>query len=223
MWNSNVAVRSLQKQKAVSWIIFNNISPFPRFLQGFSFPDEAGYPLDSNQARFYLMETHYQNMQNNYNDWNTKSRADSSGLRIYFTSALRKHDAGILSVGLDPNWRHIIPPGQERVVSEGHCIEECTQRSFPRQGINIFAVMMRTHQIGRQVRLRQVRGREEMLPIAQDSNIVANYQEYRKLASPVKSLPGDRLIAECTYDSSERGTITLGEFPSTQYLPVLYD
>jgi len=57
---------------------------------------------------------------------------------------------------MDPNWRHIIPPGQKRVVSEGQCIEDCTGYAFPQQGINIFAVMMRTHQIGKEVKLRQV-------------------------------------------------------------------
>jgi len=58
--------------------------------------------------------------------------------------------------GMDPNWRHIIPPGQKRVISEGQCIEDCTGYAFPSQGINIFAVMMRTHQIGKEVKLRQV-------------------------------------------------------------------
>lgn len=57
---------------------------------------------------------------------------------------------------MDPNWRHIIPPGQKRVISEGQCIEDCTGYAFPAQGINIFAVMMRTHQIGKEVKLRQV-------------------------------------------------------------------
>lgn len=58
---------------------------------------------------------------------------------------------------MDPNWRHIIPPGQERVISQGHCMEDCTGSAFPPKGINIFAVMMRTHQIGREIKLRQVR------------------------------------------------------------------
>lgn len=81
---------------------------------------------------------------------------DNSGLRIYYTPKLRQHDAGILSIGMQPNWRHIIPPGQESVISEGHCVEECTKRAFPKQGINIFAAMMRTHLIGKQVKLRHV-------------------------------------------------------------------
>lgn len=58
--------------------------------------------------------------------------------------------------GMDPNWRHIIPPGQSQVISEGQCVEECTSYAFPTDGIHIFAVMMNTHLIGKEVKLRQV-------------------------------------------------------------------
>lgn len=111
---------------------------------------------------------------------------------------------------MDPNWRHIIPPFHGRVVSEGHCIENCTQKAFPRQGISIFAVMMRTHMIGKEIKLRHIRRETEFVPIAYDRNIDPNYQEYRRLPMAVRTLPGDRLIAECTYDSSGRDQITLG-------------
>ncbi|XP_049295208.1 MOXD1 homolog 2-like [Anopheles funestus] len=187
------------------------VAAWTRGSEGFSFPSQVGYPLESNQARFYLMETHYSLSANEYT-WPPKPKAmvDNSGLRLFYTSTLRGQDAGVLSVGMDPNWRHIIPPGQEHVVSEGHCVGECTQRAFPRDGVHIFAVMMRTHQIGRQIKLRQIRHREELLPIAHDRNTDWNYQEYRRLSAPVRVLPGDRLIAECIYDSSARAAITLG-------------
>ena len=158
------------------------------------------------------METHYSNylIDKADIDFRASPIVDNSGLKLYYTSALRAYDAGVLSIGMEPNWRHIIPPGQERVVSEGHCVEECTQRAFPSSGINVFAVMMRTHQIGKQIKLRQIRHREELLPIAHDRYADPNYQEYRRLPSPIRALPGDRLIAECIYDSSTRKAITLG-------------
>ena len=157
------------------------------------------------------METNYNSFQEDIQFIDNKPMVDNSGLKFYYTTNLRKHDAGVLSVGIDPNWRHIIPPGQDRVVSEGQCVEECTQKAFPSQGINIFGVMMRTHQIGREVKLRHIRGIEELQPIAQDMYTDSNYQEYRQLGNHVKAYPGDRLIAECTYDSSSRRAITLGE------------
>lgn len=69
--------------------------------QGFVFPSETGYPLDPNQARFYLMETHYSNPRNveDFSSSNLRQKADSSGLKLYYTDKLRKYDAGVLSIG----------------------------------------------------------------------------------------------------------------------------
>jgi hypothetical protein len=90
-----------------------------------------------------MMETHYNNPAQD------TEVSDSSGIRVYYTASLRRHDAGVLSVGLDPNWRHIIPPGQPEVLSEGHCISACTQNTVPPQGINVFGAALHTHLIGR--------------------------------------------------------------------------
>ncbi|CAK9815881.1 MOXD1 homolog 2 [Anthophora quadrimaculata] len=172
--------------------------------EGFNYPPEAGYALHPHGPRYYMLETHYVNPQMD------AFISDSSGLRLHYTDRLRTHDAGILSVGIDPNWRHLIPPGQPEVVSEGHCISDCTGQTIPNSGINIFAVIMHTHQLGRKVRLRQIRSGEELPPIASDTNYDPSYQEYRKLQKPVRVYPGDHLVAECTYSSKSRQTITLG-------------
>ncbi|XP_026481393.1 MOXD1 homolog 2-like [Ctenocephalides felis] len=183
---------------------------------GFYLPQEAGYPIDPSSNRFYLMETHYNNPfyssmeQMSSISGTGATMVDSSGLRLYYTPILRKHDAGVLSVGMEPNWRHIIPPAQKAVISEAHCVSDCTKRALPQNGISVFAVIMRTHMIGRRVRLRQIRRGTEQPPISADGNLDFDYQEYRRLGSPVRVLPGDHLIAECTYDSSERAAITLG-------------
>lgn len=141
---------------------------------------------------------------------------DSSGLRLYCTKELRRYDSGLLSIGIDPNWRHIIPPGQKTVTSSGHCISECTRQTFPQTGINMFAVVMRTHKIGREVILKHIRGNVELVPVAFDDNVDSEYQEYRKLSASVSVLPGDHLIAECTYNSSTRSAITLGGLTSRE-------
>ena len=93
--------------------------------------------------RYFMMETHYNNPTQD------ADITDSSGIRVYYTASLRRHDAGVLSVGLDPNWRHIIPPGQPEVVSEGHCISACTQQALPSRGIKVFAAALHTHLIGK--------------------------------------------------------------------------
>lgn len=187
------------------------VASWARGSEGFSFPPEAGYPLEPSASRHYLLETHYTSP---YDD--NMGGLEGSGMRLYYTPELRRHDAGVISVGMDPNWRHIIPPGQQRVVSSGHCISECTKQAFPHSGVNMFAVVMRTHRIGRQVALRHVRDGIEHSPIATDDNLDADYQEYRRLVAPVKILPGDHLIAECTYNSSGRSAITLGGLTSRE-------
>ncbi|XP_053661476.1 MOXD1 homolog 2-like [Anopheles marshallii] len=246
------------------------VANWARGSDGFTFPPEAGYPLESHQATYYMLETHYnypdytydfspfyrKNLSKQQRNMNIKSRdetaepqpedsdarsnadedltddmddsiameqqmVDNSGLKLYYTHKLRQHDAGVLSVGLDPNWRHIIPPRQENVVSQGHCIGACTQRAFPRDGINIFAVMSRTHLIGRQVKLRQIRGNVELQPIMRDTNIDPSYQDYRRLTVPVRVLPGDSLVAECIYDSSSRKSITLGGMTTREEICII--
>lgn len=187
------------------------VASWARGSEGFSFPPEAGYPFEPTANRYYLLETHYTSP---FED--TSATLEASGLRLYYTPELRRHDAGVLSVGMDPNWRHIIPPGQQKVVSSGHCISDCTRQAFAAGGINMFAVVMRTHRIGRQVSLRHIRGNVELPPIAADDNLDADYQEYRKLVAPIRVQRGDHLIAECTYNSSGRSAITLGGLTSRE-------
>ncbi|XP_045118850.1 MOXD1 homolog 2-like [Portunus trituberculatus] len=173
--------------------------------EGLSLPPEAGYPLTPRGPKYYMMETHYDNPEGH-------RFKDESGIKITYTHEIRYHDAGVLSVGLDPNWKHLIPPKQRTVLSEGHCVGECTQLVFPPSGIHVFAVILHTHLLGRKVRVRHLRNGRELEPIAQDNNYDFSYQEYRALHRPRTVLPGDHLIGECTYNSRERSSITLGGF-----------
>lgn len=47
------------------------------------------------------METHYNNPRNvdEFGNVNMRQKADSSGLKLYYTDKLRKYDAGVLSIG----------------------------------------------------------------------------------------------------------------------------
>ena len=57
---------------------------------------------------------------------------DSSGLEILLTPHLRTYDSGLLTVGHDVTSFHIIPPGEERFTTVGHCPEICTRVSNDR-------------------------------------------------------------------------------------------
>lgn len=56
------------------------------------------------------METHYNNILNMNVDYNTinnrQQKADSSGLKLYYTNNLRKFDAGVLSIGKFSSYFH---------------------------------------------------------------------------------------------------------------------
>lgn len=191
------------------------VAAWTRGSEGFVFPAEAGIPFESSKERFYLMESHYRHQPEDMEladlfDDTTGPFVDDSGLRLHVTTQLREHDAGVLSVGMQPDWRHIIPPGQETVTSEGHCVDSCTRSAFPPAGIRIFAVLMRTHSIGKSVRLRQIRGHEELLPIGEDAAVHSAYAEYRRVEPAARVLPGDSMVVECRYDSTARETITVG-------------
>ncbi|CAG0913337.1 unnamed protein product [Notodromas monacha] len=92
-------------------------------MWGFSLPPEAGYPVNSGDGpRYLMMETHFDNRGM------VPNLVDNSGLRFYYTPNLRAHDAGVMSLGMHPNWRHLIPPGQSAVLSQGHCTAPCTSQ-----------------------------------------------------------------------------------------------
>lgn len=70
-------------------------------VQNFVFPPDVGYPLDETNGRFYLMETHYSDTESpkDLESLHAAPVISNDGLKLYYTSALRKHDAGVLSIG----------------------------------------------------------------------------------------------------------------------------
>lgn len=181
---------------------FSSIAIWTKGSDGFTYPDDVGYPLDSSQSDNFLLEIHYQDIP--------KEFQDSSGFRIFHTSERRKFDVGTIAMNIRPNFLHIIAPGYKRVVSIGHCTSNCTQKAFPVDGLNIFGVTMQTHSAGTMVKINLVRNGEELEPLATDTNLNSNYIETRLLNNSRKLYPGDHLMVECTYNSYKRERFTLG-------------
>ena len=211
------------KQTVASWT---------RGSDQFLYPPDAGYPLESTSTvQFYLMETHYSHQptdrfeDDNDND-NGNMFIDNSGIRFYYTSDLRKYDVGLLSIGIDPSWRHIVPPGRKRALSSGHCISDCTRQSFSdTNGVQVFATMPKTHKTGRSVKLRHIRYQTELPPIFKDDKFDFEHSDYRYVTNGnnfVRVLPGDHLITECGYDTTDRSAITLGGSTGHEELCIVY-
>ena len=52
---------------------------------------------------------------------------DSSGMRLYYSSTPRKHDAGVMFLGHEVNKQMIIPPGAPKYTIGSICLANCTE------------------------------------------------------------------------------------------------
>ena len=52
---------------------------------------------------------------------------DSSGIRFYYTSTPREHDAGIMFLGHSVTSLMIVPPGAPNYMIGGICTANCTE------------------------------------------------------------------------------------------------
>jgi hypothetical protein len=185
----------------------NIVATWSRGSQGFVYPDDVGYPLEQSS---YFIEVHYESFK-------VKTpTVDNSGMRFIVTKKLRKHDAGLLSVGIQPAWTHIIPPGFRKVTSIGYCSGKCNKDVFNEDGIKVVGIQMQTHEMGKSIKVGLVRNGIEQHPIAQDYNLNSEYLEFRALKNSVQILPNDDLIVECSYNSYEKTKLTLGGFEAQQ-------
>lgn len=185
----------------------NIVATWSRGSQGFVYPDDVGYPLEESS---YFIEVHYDSLKVK------EPVIDSSGIRFSVTKKLRKHDAGLLSVGIQPAWTHIIPPGFRKVTSIGYCSGKCNKDAFNEDGIHVVGLQMQTHEMGKSIKVGLVRDGIEQHPIAQDYNLNSEYLEFRALNNHVRILPNDDLIVECSYNSYEKTKLTLGGFEAQQ-------
>ncbi|KAG0721914.1 MOXD1 1 [Chionoecetes opilio] len=176
--------------------------------KGEMFPLNAGFPVGEEHggATYFMMETHYDNPNMR------RGVVDSSGLRIFYTEKLREHDAGLLMVGHGVVPQHIVPPKQQRFISAGFCDSSCTKQSLPVGGVSVFQGVLHSHLLGASLVLRHIRNGQELPVILQDMKYDFNYQSTRVLKEEIRLLPGDTLLTECYYDSSNRTMPTFGGF-----------
>lgn len=190
----------------------NIVATWSRGSQGFVYPNNVGYPLDTNNVNLYFLETYYEPFKTIGNP----TIVDNSGIRFSFSYLRRQNNAGVLTVGIQPVWTHIIPPGFRKVTSIGYCTGKSNAFALPTEGITIVGVQMQTHEMGKTIKVRHVRNGKEFHSIAQDHNLDSEYLEYRIINKGIKVLPGDDLMVECSYDSYDKSKLTLGGYESQQ-------
>jgi hypothetical protein len=174
--------------------------------EGERLPASTGMPLGEafGGATYFMLQIHYDNPA-----YHTPL-VDSSGIRIYYTDAVRPTDTGMVLVGSEVNFLQFVPPGQPLFMSVGQCTSECTAAGLPASGIKIISGVLHSHLAGRRMRLRHIRRGIELPIIVEDNHYDFNFQASRIPAQETIVLPGDQLITECDYDTSGRSEPTFG-------------
>lgn len=103
-------------------------------------------------ATYFMLETHYDNPSKDKDLVDTSGmllksliimvkaisigpntnascyKINFSGIRIFYTDILRQHDTGMILIGTEVNFLHMIPPQQKSFLSLGRCTSECTSK-----------------------------------------------------------------------------------------------
>uniref|UniRef100_A0A673HZ16 DBH-like monooxygenase protein 2 homolog n=1 Tax=Sinocyclocheilus rhinocerous TaxID=307959 RepID=A0A673HZ16_9TELE len=172
----------------------------------FELPEVAGLPIGGNVSDFfYRLEVHYNNANK------STGRVDNSGLRFYYTSELRQHDAAVLGTGLAVAPGYAIPPKAKSFLTYGLCDTAYIPKVLETpHDLQVFSLMLHTHLAGRKVRVGHFRGEKQIDFLAVDENYDFEYQDVTNLGKTKTVKLGDKLLVECTYNTENRSTLTWG-------------
>lgn len=171
--------------------------------EGQMYPENVGFPIQSDRPLYYMMETHYNNPT-------LDTFWDMSGIRWYYTDVLREMEMGFVELGLSVTPFQMVPPKQTSFTSVAICPAACTENGFPEDGINVFTGFLHSHLLGRKMKLRLIRNGVEEPWFLNDEHYDFDFQESRPFTQFKKIYRGDVLILECTMDSTEKSGITVG-------------
>ncbi|CAF1262071.1 unnamed protein product [Rotaria sordida] len=142
-------------------------------------------------SQFLVLEVHFNN------PYFKKSIIDQSGIRIYYTTKLRKYDAGIIEVGLEYNPKNSIPPGSTAFRVFGYCDSECTQIGLPSKNGRIITLNI-------------------------DRHYSSHFQEIRFLLKLIKIEQDDTIIHTCIYNTEIRTNVTFGGYSINDEMCINY-
>merc|ERR1719204_1704480 len=186
----------------------------------FYFPPHVGLEVGgmaSDRVQYVLLEMHYDNRDER------AGFVDSSGLRLYYTTELREHAAGVLMVGLSPEpVGQVLPNGLDAVTHLGFCTAQCTRDTLPDEGVTMFGSVLHGHTVARAIRLRQIRDGKELEPVNVNEAFDFDYQQLTLLSEERAVLPGDVLLAQCTYDTSAAQRMLYGGESSSEEMCLNY-
>eukprot|EP00775_Hariotina_reticulata_P004350 gene4350-4603_t len=161
-------------------------------------PPDAGLPMGTADRQVVSVQLHYNNPQ-----LLTGQKDPGSGIRLHYTSQLRQHDLGMLTM-VQPVLK--IPPGQASVTADAAvCPEKCTRRFS--QAVTLVDGYFHMHGLGKAAIARRFRGGKELPLLDQLHSYDYDFQGPRPLGNQVL-LPGDTLTLQCQFDSTSRTSVT---------------
>ncbi|ORY33868.1 PHM/PNGase F [Rhizoclosmatium globosum] len=188
------------------------------------YPADAGFAIGATAIQYFSLQIHYNNPNG------LTGVVDNSGMKLYYTSQLRKNDLGILQLG---NMNINIPGNSPNYTSTtwNVCASTCTKQ-FPRN-LTVVSVAFHMHTLGFNISTRQIRNGLEITPLG-----IRNYYDFsfQSAVPPIDPTavisPGDTLITKCTYLPTKNirsNTTTFGESTSDEmcfnfvtYYPAMY-
>ncbi|XP_076873898.1 DBH-like monooxygenase protein 2 homolog [Brachyhypopomus gauderio] len=171
----------------------------------FELPEVAGIPIGGDGGKLlYRLELHYNNQKE------TSGVIDNSGFRFYYTAQLRQHDAAVLQTGLAVAPGYAIPPKAPGFLSYGLCDTTSIPQvlSEPTHDLQVFSILLHTHLAGRKMRVGHFRDGEQIDFLIKNEHYDFEYQQAVNLGETKTVKIGDKLLVECTYNTSNRSRLT---------------
>jgi hypothetical protein len=163
-------------------------------------PPETGIVWGSHDREYIKLQIHYDNV--NQADGET----DSSHHSVYFTTNLRKYDAGILTLGLVQNM-FSIPPGHKNYDIKGSCTPACTGQA--KGDITIFGYTPHGHMLMNKL-VTEIKQADGSTVILKEDPFSIHKTKFIEPKPAIVVKPGFSAKTVCTYNTFHKTEKTPG-------------
>lgn len=152
---------------------------------------DAGFKIGKNGFKTAALQLHWNNPNK------LKHQTDSSGMKIYYTTNLRKYEAELFLFGQE---YLTIPPLTDSVKYEATCPSDCTVDMF-KEKVYITRAINHMHYLGVSQEIGLYRNGRRIKNLTNDMHYDYDSPVFYHFDPPVEMLPGDELKTSCTYRS----------------------
>ncbi|XP_033750973.1 dopamine beta-hydroxylase-like [Pecten maximus] len=168
-------------------------------ISGFCAPDNVGFSVGANRARFLTLQVHW------VNPGRRTDLVDTSGLALFLTPNLRQYNLSTFRIG-DVSFS--IPPKETSYVVQGECASVCTQRQLTGP-ITVYQGFDHMHYAGKEIKVTvRRRGIEPEVTLWNNPFFAFENTVFHKMTGQVQIRPGDSLRTTCQYNTESRNRTT---------------